>query len=983
MGGKSTSTSATKLNQISIQSSSLGLPISLGYGRGRMKCNLIWYNAFTAIPHTTKTSAGKGMGGSSTDTTYTYTASIILGICEGGATGIRGIRTVYRDTSVFTDGATTALAQAGLSLANGSPTQAVWGYLTSRYPSEALNYSGITNVYAQDYDLGDSATLSNHSFEIDFAIQLGGGVCDADPKDIITDFLTSPDHGVPGWTSGLIGDLSDYSLSCRANNLLLSPVLESQTTASDILTEWCLATNAAPFTSEGVLKIRSYGDAPATANGVTWTPDLTPEYDLTEDDFGDTGDGNPVTLNILDQTDAYNIVQLEFLDRANQYNVGIATAPDLDDIIEFGERKQDPTTVHCIVDAGIAQISAQLYLQRTLYVRRQFVYLLPWNFILLEPTDLVTLTTVSDELKLTRELVRIIEIDEDGDGVLTFTCEEVPNGTGAAAVYSAHSGSGYQPNSDVAPGSVSTPSLINAPTSLTNGDPEIWCAVASTSPTWGGCEVWVSVDDVTYARVGRINGPARYGSLTGALASHADPDTTNTAHVTLAPSLGELGSATTAEANAGGTMCLIDNELITYETATLTGTNTYDLTTLHRGFQGTVPAAHSTGARFVRIDDAVFKFSYASLNVGSTIYVKLPSFNIHGRAGEDLSTVTAYTVALAPSTALPDPVTGLALSQAWNGSTLSVVCDPSARAVVYKFRFYLPDETTLMREIVTTTPAATYTTTLAAQDGTKRAYHIEVVASNDAGDANPSAWLSVTNTAPAAVTAPAITGGTTTATATCTASSDPDLLGYVLFYSATSGFNPQTTGGLVVSGIPSIDLFGLAAGTYYGRVAAYDGWSGAPGLLNLSSEISFTITTGGGSSPGGGGDGGGGFIGRCVVVTAMILMADADRVGPGEAKPAADVRVGDWVWTQHELTLVWGAFEVTDVSVSEEDILRADGFPDATALHRFGTGAIGGWRTMDAIGEPHGRALVWKATVADAHTYVSDGILSHNNKAIP
>jgi hypothetical protein len=985
VGGKTTSTSSPKLNQMSVQSSSLGLPITLGWGRGRAKCNLGDYVAFKATAHTTTTSAGKGLGGGSKDTTYTYTASIIMHICEGP---ILGIRTVYRDTSVFTDGATTALAQAGLSVALGSPTQSPWSYMVSQFPTHALAYSGIAYVYAQDYALGDSATLSNHSFEIDFEIQLGGGVPDADPKDILTDFLTSASHGVPGWGAGLIGDLSDWSLYCRANNLLLSPVLESQAAANTIITEWCLATNSAPFWSEGVLKVRPYGDTAATGNGVTWTPNLTPIYDLTEDDF-EASDTGPVVLDIVDQSDAYNIVQLEFLDRANQYNVGIATASDLANIFEYGARKQDPTTVHSIVDAGIAQHAAQLYLQRVLYVREQYLFTLPWNFVLLEPCDYLSLTTTTDELQLDNLLVRVVEIDEDENGMLAFTCEGVPGGAASAALYASHSSGGHQTNADVPPGPVSTPVLINAPTSLTGGDPEVWCAVASSSTTWGGCEVWISVDNVSYARVGVIEGPARYGVLTAALANHADPDTTNTLSVDLSSSLGTLGSATATEANAGGSLCLVGNELITYQTATLTGANAYNLTTLRRGFEATIPASHSVGAEFVRLDDAIFKFSYASLNVGSTIYVKFPSFNIFDRAPEDLSTVTAYTVALAPATALPDSVTGLALAHSWDGSALSVVCDPSARAISYKFRFYLPDETTLKREIVTTTPAATYTSTLAAQDGAARAYHIEVIASNDAGDAAPSSWLSVTNAAPATLSGVATSGTTATDGAvTCTASSDPDLAGYVVFYSGTSGFDPSTSGGVVSSGIPSVSIFGLAAGTYYARIAAYDGWTGVPSLLNLSSEVSFTISTGGGAAPSGGGTGGGGWGGACCTLETLIQMANDGRTGPGSWKRGGDVVPGDWVWTQHERTLAWGAYQVTFAQTLERPIWSLSGYPDATAEHPFWiTGT--GWVLMGDIGTPAGTAAIRHLTVDRAHTYVARhpdadvGILSHNKRSTP
>lgn len=854
MGGKTTSTSATKLNGISVQSSTLGLPLAIGWGRSRMKCNLIWYNAFTAIPHTTTQKAGKGLGGGSKNTSYTYTASIMLALGEGP---VVSISTVYRDKSVFT-----SLAAAGLSLATGTPSQPVWGYLTSLYPDQARAYARIAYVYAQGYPLDSSATLPNHSFEVNFPVQMPG-LADADPRDILTDFLTNTQYGLPGWAPGLLSDWSDYSAYCRANNLLLSPLIESQVQASAFVAEIVDATNSAIFWSEGTLKVVPYGDQAATGNGVTWTPNLTPVYDLTEDDLVPIN-SRSVNVEIIDQTDAVNIVQVEFLDRANQYNTAVSPAFDDANIDQYGPRKDNPTAWHAICDAGIAQHAAQLLLQRKLYKRLRYHFSLPWDFVLLEPMDLVTLTTGSDALFLNRQLVRILEISEDGEGALTFTAEHVDQGTGSAALYAAHSGGGYQPNADIAPGPVNAPVLFNAPTSLTSGALEVWCAASSLSASWGGCEVWISADGSSYTMAGRITAPARYGVTGAAVPAHVDPDAVNTLSVDLTRSRGTLTGGTDAELNAAATLAMLGGELVAYRDATLTGANAYSLHPLRRGLFGTAPAAHPSGEQFVRLDDAIFKLGYAGMNVGETIHVKLPSFNVYGRATESLADTTAYTVALTPATALPDAPANLRLTQAWSGSMLSVTCDPAARATSYKFRFFAADETTLLREIVSATPSASYTASLAAQDGVQRAYAIEVVASNAAGDTTPSSWLMVANTAPAAVTSPAIAGGATTATATCNASSDADVAGYILFYGSASGFNPATAGGVVTSGVPSVDVFGLAAGTYYGRIAAYDGWTNDPARLNLSPEISFTIATGGGSTPSGGGTGSGGYNGQTV-----------------------------------------------------------------------------------------------------------------------
>jgi len=658
MGGRTISTSAPRLNHIAIQSSTLGVPITLGWGRARLKCNLLWYNAFTATPHTTQTSAGKGFGGGSKNTTYSYTASVMFGLCEGP---IQGVRTVYRDKSVFTG--STALSQAKLSLATGTIGQPVWGYLTSRFPSQALGYSGLAYVYAQDYALNDSATLPNHSFEVDFAVQRAGNA-DANPRDILTDFLANPSYGVPGWYAGLNGDWSDWALYCEATNLVLSPVLESQVTGASFIQELIDATNSEAFWSEGVLKVRSYGDATETsAGGTVWTPNLTPVYDLGEDDLIDDGSGEPVKMEIIDQSDAYNVVQIEYSDRLNQYNTAISTAHDLSNIVQFGRRKQNPKQLRAICDQYVAQKSAQLWLQRTLYRRDVYRFTLPWNFARLEVMDYVTLTTTTDELQLNRQLVQITDIEEDEErveGHLSFTAEGVAVGVASASQYNPHSGNGYSPNADVAPGAVSPPYLFNAPTSLTGGDPQVWCAVGSSNPNWGGCDVWISLDNATYSRVGTINGSARYGTTTTALANVADPDTTSTLGVDLTASVGTLGGVSQTIADQGGSLCMIDGELISYRDATLTGANTYNLNYLRRGIRGSTDAAHLTGKAFARLDDAIFKFSYPGTVVGQTVYAKFVSFNVFGRAYQDISTLSPYTIATATNTVTQDPNTGLA-----------------------------------------------------------------------------------------------------------------------------------------------------------------------------------------------------------------------------------------------------------------------------------------------------------------------------------
>lgn len=126
----------------------------------------------------------------------------------------------------------------------------------------------------------------------------------------------------------------------------------------------------------------------------------------------------------------------------------------------------------------------------------------------------------------------------------------------------------------------------------------------------------------------------------------------------------------------------------------------------------------------------------------------------------------------------------------------------------------------------------------------------------------------------------------------------------------------------------------------------------------------------------GGGNGGGGGI-YCVSSDTPILMENGSQLWAMMLRPGMRVR------TQHEKTLEWGSYEVTHCSQAWEPVWRAviDGKTlRGTANHRVYVN--GEWIMLSSIGVADGEDWVAKITVADAHTYVSNGILSHNVKYI-
>ena len=239
-------------------------------------------------------------------------------------------------------------------------------------------------------------------------------------------------------------------------------------------------------------------------------------------------------------------------------------------------------------------------------------------------------------------------------------------------------------------------------------------------------------------------------------------------------------------------------------------------------------------------------------------------------------------------------------------------------------------------------------------------------------DPNSKAALS----APTGVSA---AGGATDATV----SFDPvaDAGGYVVAYSDTSGFDPADYGSGITTALSPAHIYGLPAGTYYARVAAYDAWRSDAVLLNFSTEASFVITTGGGAAPSGGGGGPSGGGVRCVAPETLVLMAD------GSTKAAGDIEVGEKVHTQHEGTGEWGDFFVFTARTYQAQERHAWNGLVAAPRHRVKPAGEATFKRLDQLGStPLDVGPVVALTVADARTYVvvlPDGsqLLNHNIKA--
>jgi hypothetical protein len=547
MSGQTINQSATRIEALQLQSSAYGVTLALAFGRCRLPGNLLWYGGFKAVPHT-QTQSGKGGGVKVQNTTYTYRASVMMGICEGPVLEVpriwrgknlysggyaptqllhtretftvpgsrtydlvHGARLLGRVTALLPDadpsrggnrlsegldftvtGGTvtfaehmtgrrvtvayqyatggqpqTAMQQLGLSLLPGHVGQPVWSHLATQAPAQAIPYSGIAAVAGQDYDLGTGAQVENHTFEViaPLAYTVAAGVPDADPADFTPEVLCNARFGALFPPERLAG-LDAWSDYCRAAGLLMSPVLTEQMSAADFVATACKLTNSWPVWSDGVLKIRPLGDTPLAANGRSYSPDNTPVYDLTDDHFLlDSPDAERVTITRRGQADVHNHLRLEWRNRANQYSLEIAEAKDRAHIQAYGPRSADIIRAHWICDADVAQRVVQLLLQRSIAVRNEYRFTLPWTKALLERGDLVTLTETVQGLE--HLPVRITAVNERPDGELDVQAEDFPLGAATAARYANAAGLGYAADYNVAPGSIDPPVIFEAPADLT------------------------------------------------------------------------------------------------------------------------------------------------------------------------------------------------------------------------------------------------------------------------------------------------------------------------------------------------------------------------------------------------------------------------------------------------------------------------------------------------------------------------------------
>lgn len=136
----------------------------------------------------------------------------------------------------------------------------------------------------------------------------------------------------------------------------------------------------------------------------------------------------------------------------------------------------------------------------------------------------------------------------------------------------------------------------------------------------------------------------------------------------------------------------------------------------------------------------------------------------------------------------------------------------------------------------------------------------------------------------------------------------------------------------------------------------------------------------------------GGTVTTCPSPEMLILLSS------GEQRKAGDLQIGDEVKTQHETTMEWGNFKVTHAEIipnAKRLNIKLDGKDFICSVdHKFykdgawvdakdiKVGDVLSDKSVTDIAE-HSTGDVVQITVDDAHTYICEGVLSHNKSPVP
>lgn len=404
--------------------------------------------------------------------------------------------------------------------------------------------------------------------------------------------------GTPGYNTAYVApplndflqSICDYAkIPCDVSQIDPAQTIEmtipSNSGARDILEQLALAYQFDQVTSGGVLKF-----VPKKT-----TPDAT--IPLEDIGFTDAGSNVPAPYS----SKRYQGISLPQKVSLTYYSTDFDYNPFTQTYELFGydEGQNVQLSVPVTLSHEDAKRIAETSLINAHLERMNYKFTTTYKYCYLEPSDVINAPM---------GLVRILTLNENNEGLLEFECCDA----GTEDSYSA-SGVDVQipaPTTNVVTDIGYSKAMWFDPNALNDQDTKVrlYAAVHGYGrPGWPGASIQQSIDGGnTYTEIMRVFEESTVGLV--AIATPSQPyhswDETTTISVQL--KTGSLLSKTSLAVLNGDNWCQIGQEIIGFKTATLTAPNTYTLSGLLRGRQGTeiYTGAHVANELFVLLDGA-------------------------------------------------------------------------------------------------------------------------------------------------------------------------------------------------------------------------------------------------------------------------------------------------------------------------------------------------------------------------------------------
>lgn len=555
-----------RLSDLNIPASTYGDPIPRGWGKFRVTGNLIWG---TPIQEKKKRSGGKGGGGS---TTYSYFGNFAVLLCQGS---VSGIRRIWANGELVWNNDPNADAKTKKATAKFSKYFRFYPGTTTQEPDDLIQAKeGVNKTPAYRgfcYLVFENLPLEPYGNRL---------------PAISVEVIQSP-SAVP--VSTIVSDLC-FAAGLSASQFDVSEISDSTLTGFII--------NSVDSARSHIEKLQAaylfdIVDFDGKINFVKQSQ-LTPGR-INRDDIGSYEYGT-------DAPTLFKETRIPYRELPNEVRLKyISAEKDYAEAEEYARRTSTDSANRNIESLEVTQVmstvEAKTVAERLLYTAMmrgtEYELFVPPNYLAYDPGRFMIC-----EFRVGAIASLLITKKELGANYL-LRLEATSYDPSVYGIQVSLPPATYTPTQSILdPGDTSLLILDIPLVKDSDTDNGLYVA-AGGDEDWSNASLFVSKNGGTsYEFVRQLETNSTFGTCNIILSASS-----TTLSVTL--STGELESVSQADLANGLNKALVGNEIIQFQSATLTGTNTYTLGGLVRGRRGTewATGGHVAGERFVLLTD--------------------------------------------------------------------------------------------------------------------------------------------------------------------------------------------------------------------------------------------------------------------------------------------------------------------------------------------------------------------------------------------